>query len=402
MKIGTIIFTWHRSEHTAKVLEALAQNDLRPQRLYIFQDGMNEKTNAEEWEKVNSLIKQVNFCETHVQVSGINKGCAKSIVTGINYVLEECDAVIILEDDCVPNRQFMRFMVSALETYKSVEKVYSISGYTDGVKLSREQNYDAFFSGRSCSWGWGTWKDKWAIYEENYNIINEIKKDKKAYERLQVWGIDLEEMLMGNISGKCNAWDVFWSLNIIKRGGYCLSPYEPLIHNIGCDGTGVHCGYRRDNDEKEMDFTASFRFPQIVRNTEECENEVRFIFGGKQENEKRRLYQDILIRWVKMKQEGKSIKIPIESGKNVVVWGKGKIFDLLADELGDYLNIKCIVEREPNTDEYRHIPVITVDEIPKNIMDIIVIPFFDIDIISPKVKKKRPDIRIWGMDELIN
>ncbi len=26
------------------------------------------------------------------------------------------------------------------------------------------------------------------------------------------------------------------------KNGYCLSPYESFVNNIGFDGTGVHCG----------------------------------------------------------------------------------------------------------------------------------------------------------------
>ena len=87
--------------------------------LYIFQDGMKENTNVEEWKSVNRLIQEIDWCETYVQVSETNKGLAKSIVAGVDYVLQECDAVIVLEDDCVPHPQFMEYMLKALKKYES-------------------------------------------------------------------------------------------------------------------------------------------------------------------------------------------------------------------------------------------------------------------------------------------
>ena len=55
MKIGTIIFAYNRSEHMRQVLEALSQNDVLPEKLYLFQDGMKESTNIDEWNKVGLL-----------------------------------------------------------------------------------------------------------------------------------------------------------------------------------------------------------------------------------------------------------------------------------------------------------------------------------------------------------
>lgn len=405
MKIGTILFTWHRSTHTRKVLEALSKNDVLPEVLYIFQDGVNEKTNSEEWQKVNQLINNVSFCETKVYVSDINKGCARSIVSGINFALQECDAVIVLEDDCVPDKQFMRFIVSALKTYKNEDKVYCVSGYGWRVVLSEQKEFDAYFSGRSCSSGWATWKDKWAAYEENYNIVNEIKKDPAARERLKIWGNDLESMLAGNIHGTCDAWDVFWSLNIIKKGGYCLSPYNTLLHNIGFDGSGLHSGsscYMQDDEETgEAEYKATFRFPQKIESTKECEEEFQFLFGGATAQEKASFYRKLFIRWIWMKQEGREAEIPQEIEGNVASWGKGETLDLLLDELKGRMDVAYIVESRPSVSEYKGIPIITIDKVPKEIKNIIVIPYFDMDIIAARVKKIRQDIKLWGIDELI-
>lgn len=405
MRIGTVLFTWHRSWHTQKVLDALKHNTVLPDRLYIFQDGMSDKTNCEEWHKVNKMIQNVDFCDTTVIVSKVNIGCRKSIVSGINYVLSECDAAIVLEDDCVPESQFINFMTTALETYQNNDKVYSISGYAWDVLLQVQEN-DAYFNGRSCSYGWGTWQDKWMAYEENYNIVNEIKADPSTMERLRIWGNDLEEMLVGNIHGICDAWDVFWSLNIIKRGGYCLSPYKSLVRNIGFDGSGIHCGqsgyFQNLIQTQQAKNDNIFKFPSRIENTKECEEEFRFLYGGKKGEEKDKYYRQLLVRWIQMKQAGKKIKFSDVWNDRVAVWGKNDIFDLLIEE-SDVLreHVACIVESRPQNLKYNDIPIVTIDKLSLNIKNIIVIPFFDIDVIALRVHKIRPDIKLWGIDELI-
>ncbi len=402
MKIATILFTYHRSNHTEKVLSALAKNDILPEKLIIFQDGIKDDTNLEGWNKVNKCIESIDWCEKEIHVSQKNMGLAKSVVTGIQHVLQSYDAVIVLEDDCVPERQFMRFMIAALNRYEKEEKVYSVSGYAWDANLIPREGEDAYFNGKFCSWGWGTWKKKWREYVEDFYILKKIKKDAEAHKRLEIWGKSMESMLMGNITGRCDSWAVFWGLKIIEKGGYCLSPYKQLVQNIGFDGSGVHGSVLHARDiTVEEELKESFSFPEKVESTKECEEEFRFHFAGKQGEEKLKLYQALLIRWLQMKQQGKRIHVPDSWKDGIAVWGKGPIFDILMNEIHEQISVICIVESRPSASEYSGIPIISMDELPDEVKAIIVIPFFDIDIIRIKVQKMRPDIQVFGIDECL-
>ena len=83
MKIATILFTYNRSEHTRRVLESLKNNTILPSKLYIFQDGIKDSTDIIEWEKVRKIIKEVDWCETQIHISEINRGVAASEISGI-------------------------------------------------------------------------------------------------------------------------------------------------------------------------------------------------------------------------------------------------------------------------------------------------------------------------------
>lgn len=401
MEIGTALFTYHRSKHTKMVINALVQNDMWPGKLYIFQDGIKDSTNYEEWRNVNEFICAQHWCETEIHISEKNKGLANSIVSGINYVLQKCDAVIVLEDDCVPQRQFMRYMVSALNAYEKEEKVYSVSGYAWDVNLS-DQKKDTYFNGRICSYGWGTWKDRWSQYEEDYHLLKKIKGNPAGNARLQIWGQDLAGMLTGNVLDKCNSWAVFWALKVIEMGGYCLSPYKQLVQNIGFDGTGVHSGHLQEgNIILEDENKDSFSFPEKVECTRECEEEFRFLFAGKHGEEKMKLYQDMLVQWIQMKQKGKKFHIPGIWKEDIAVWGKGQIFDCLLNELMGQAQVKYIIESRPSIEAYKGIPIISISELPGDVNTVVVIPYFDLDIIRTKVQKIRPDIQLFGIDECL-
>ena len=401
MKTGTVLFTYHRSSHTEKVIKALSENDVLPEKLYIFQDGIKSTTNRTEWEKVNRLIKSIRWCETELHISEENKGLAESVKSGVGYVLQECDAVIVLEDDCVPQKEFMRFMVTALDTWQTAGSVYSVSGYAWNIDLP-DCKEDAYFNGRCCSYGWGTWKDRWIQYEEDYHLLEKIRADADARERLRIWGQDLEGMLTGNITGQCDSWAVFWALKIIEKGGYCLSSCKQLVYNTGFDGTGEHGVSLRQERPAEADASRrTFRFPQKIESTKECREEFRFMFAGKYGKEKMELYQTILLQWIQMKQAGLRITLPGDQGKRIAVWGRGKIFDCLYREIRDQVSVEYIIESRPAVNSYKGIPVISIHELPAYIREVIVIPYFDLDLIKRKVDKIKPGIRLVGIDQLL-
>lgn len=241
MRVATILFTYNRSWHTEQVLKALSQNYTLPGKLFIFQDGIKRKEHEKEWKKVNLLINNVNFCPVEIIVSKENKGLSKSILSGINHVFQNYDAIIVLEDDCVPSRNFIGFMNQALNKYEDSKMVYNVTGF-GYFDVSERNGYDAYFAGRTSSWGWGTWKDRWDEFFPNPEDLKEITSDKEKSKQLSTWGNDLPEMMKNQLCGLNDSWAVYWALYVIKNKGLCLTPYDSLIENIGMDGTGVHCG----------------------------------------------------------------------------------------------------------------------------------------------------------------
>lgn len=241
MKIATILFVYKRYKHTENVLEALSKNYILPEILFIFQDGPKATDNREEWQAVNRLIKEVSFCPTKVQVANSNKGLANSVVHGVNRVLQDYDAVIVLEDDCVPTPNFLNFMYQCLEHYRDNKQVYSITGYAWPLGWT-EQASDVYFTGRMCSWGWATWRDRWQHYLAADNLLDGLTDNADGSKYLATWGSDLPRMYRERLTHKNDSWAVYWALNIIARRGLCMSPYKSLIDNIGCDNSGTHIG----------------------------------------------------------------------------------------------------------------------------------------------------------------
>ena len=401
MKIATVLFTYNRSFHTQKVLDALSNSERLPEKLFIFQDGLKKEEHQEEWEKVKRVIHNVKWCETEIIESNVNKGLADSIIGGLNYVFESFDSIIVLEDDCVPHRKFMNFMVESLNKYEANKQVYSVSGYTNPVEVP-PNGTDAYFTRRAESLGWGTWRDRWQEYCIDYRMVYRIKNNPDLEKQYCIWGADLETYLHGNIDGKCNSWAVFWSLLVIEKEGYCLAPYESLIENIGFDGTGVHSGATpmkqiiRD-PQNNNDFT----FPEKITFPENYGEIFKHFFATTSKEKKLEIYNKILGRWVSVGDTNILEYINRNRVKNVAIWGTGLLCDLFIEKFSANVAINYIVKSNVAKDEkYRDISVVEIDREDLIIDLIVIIPIYDLENIvyrHPVIKQ----FQYIGIDDLI-
>lgn len=403
MDIATLLFTYNRPHHTEKVLNALKVNEIIPSKLIIFQDGTKESTNICDWEAVGQIVKQIDWCDVEIYISSVNKGLAESVITGVTCALNRYDAVIVLEDDCVPHPQFMSYMISGLNKYVEKKQVYSVGGYAWPVVVQKN-GADAYFTGRISSWGWGTWKDRWAQYERDYLMLAKIKKEDELLTRFHIWGEDLESHLLGNVKGTCDSWAVFWALTVIKNEGYCLAPYQSLIENIGFDGSGVHCGMRKPEQNLcKWDKCHDIVLPEKIEFPIDCETEFSDFFAWTAPEVKLSCYNKILANWIWLMKKDFSVAEYLlkQDIYKVSVWGRGKLCDMLCSEFSNKIDIISIIESKPSVDEYKGIPVVSVGEIPAESQMIIVIPVYDMYRIQKKVDSMILH-KIVGIDSLID
>lgn len=354
MRIATILFTYHRSHHTEQVLKSLKNNTVLPEKLFVFQDGLKSEEDDYEWKKVNNLIKDIDWCETSIVVSDHNRGLAESVVSGVNYVLKEYDAVIVIEDDCVLSPSYMKFMVQGLKKYEQNPKVYSVSGYCWPLALEKNQ-YDAFGCGRVSTLGWGTWGDRWKKYKKDTDVIKRLKSDQVKSKNLAVWGRDLEAMLLGTISGQFDSWGVFWTLNVIENEGICINPYNSLVRHIGWDDTGTNT-HRSDmlEDTISNDIVEDFIFPDEVMVLENTKNVFAKFYGS-----------------------DTAVSHKDKCKENVLVYGLGNFYLQSEQAVNESYNIQAFIDRRKHG-WFAGKKVITIDKIAQYQYDKILVMILDI------------------------
>lgn len=237
-KTAIMLFIYNRPAHTKRVLEGLKENNITE--LYVFSDGPK---NEEDYEKVletRRLIENISWCKVYNSFRNDNIGLANSIINGINSIIQKgYESFIVLEDDCVPKKEFIDYMKTALEYYEKNEKVMHISGF--GLPIKKYTNADVYFTPYPCSWGWASWAKVWKKCDfnqiENYKLL---LSDKEVKKKFNYAGEAFSDFLQMQLDGKVNSWLIRWYYHIFMNEGTCVWSYNSFIENTGFDGSGVH------------------------------------------------------------------------------------------------------------------------------------------------------------------
>ncbi|MBZ0198366.1 MAG: hypothetical protein K8H86_00745, partial [Ignavibacteriaceae bacterium] len=139
---------------------------------------------------------------------------------------------------------------------------------------------DYFFLYRSSSWGWGTWKDKWAKADWDIKDFDTLKRDKFCLDKFSRGGDDLFPMLLSYKSGLNQSWGIRWAYTHAKYDGVCLYPAKSKVFNIGADASGTHFTSKTNKFDVALDEgECEFNLPSEVVINEEINQSVKRFFS---------------------------------------------------------------------------------------------------------------------------
>jgi hypothetical protein len=237
-----VLFVYNRLDHTRETVEALQKNFLAQEsELYIYSDGAE---NEEDIKKVAGIREYINsiggFKKITVVARGENRGLARNVISGVSEIVNRYGTVIVLEDDLVTAQYFLTYMNDALRYYEDEKKVMQISGYNAPIDV--RDLPETYFFRMVNSWGWATWKDRWAFFDRDPERLIKSFSAEDIYE-FNLEGVrNIWQQVLLNQQGKIFTWAVFFYAAMFKAKGLVLYPRESYVQNIGNDGSGVHCG----------------------------------------------------------------------------------------------------------------------------------------------------------------
>lgn len=237
-----LLICFNRPDHFNRTLFALSQNELaKKSKLFISIDGPKNKDDENAQEFILKSIEKArkNFRIIHVTHNKKNRGLALNIIDSITNILKENNKIIVVEDDLITSKSFLKFMNNALTFYNSKKNIWHINGHNI-VNNQNKKNEIFLWRFMNC-WGWATWKDRWINFEKNPDsLINTFSKEMIFRFNLNgacfFW-----DQIKKNQSGESNTWAIFWYATIFKNNGICVSPWFSYVKNIGFDGSGTNC-----------------------------------------------------------------------------------------------------------------------------------------------------------------
>lgn len=238
--VALLIF--NRPDTTQQVFEAIRQ--AKPTTLLVVADGPrpDRPQEAEKCAAARAVVEQVDWdCNVLKHYSDVNLGCGTGPATGINWVFEQVETAIILEDDCVPHVSFFEFCQELLEKYRDDSRIAAIAGWNGQKGEHSEQSY--YFSRYLSTWGWATWRRAWRYFDFEMQQLPELQKNKWLETYLQnkkaakCWGDIFQRIYTKD---KQSSWDYQWQLACWLQDGLCIRPNTNLILNIGFGADATH------------------------------------------------------------------------------------------------------------------------------------------------------------------
>lgn len=236
------LFVYGRPWHTQQTVEALQRNHLAEHSdLYVFADAPKRPQAAHAVQQVRDYIATVQgFRSVQVTLRPNNFGLSKSIISGTSELVDRHGKVIVLEDDLITAPYFLTYMNEALDRFSDDDRVISIHGYVYPTGRALPEAF--FLRGADC-WGWATWKRGWQLFNpDGKGLLQEIRRRRltKLFDFNNSY--PYVKMLEDQTVGKNDSWAVRWYASAFLAEKLTLYPGKSLVHNVGNDSSGTHCG----------------------------------------------------------------------------------------------------------------------------------------------------------------
>ena len=238
-----LLIAWRRPETIKKVINSM--RIVKPRKIYIACDGPNdnpvEKRDVQETRL--TIEKSIDWeCEKHKLYSKKNNGCQMGVSNALYWFFENEPEGIILEDDCVPNKEFFYYCSELLEKYRSDNRIWCISGsnFQKGIRRGEASYY---FSRYNHCWGWASWRNRWEHYDakmeewEKLRNTDFLKSIFRNYHQVLYWKKIFDNLIYKNYP---DSWAYRWTYTCFKNNGLTILPNRNLVDNIGFGDKATH------------------------------------------------------------------------------------------------------------------------------------------------------------------
>ena len=216
-----------------------------PDKLYLAVDGprADRPGEAELCRQVRECAALVDWpCEVKTFFRERNLGCKYGVSGAITWFFENEEEGIVLEDDCRPTVDFLRFATAMLERYRGDERIGAVCGF-NFFNLQSDKNASCHFSRHMDVWGWASWRRVWKDYDVEMAQDGDEVSSLVANAESTAYYRNFYMAIANAVRNGLSTWDVQFSLLFLKKGYLSIVPKVRLVANVGlADSRATHTG----------------------------------------------------------------------------------------------------------------------------------------------------------------
>jgi hypothetical protein len=238
-----LYIAFNRPEITKISFDVLRK--VQPKTLYISCDGPRLQIDGEDTKCniVKKIVTNIDWdCDVKYKFNDINLGCKNSVKNAIDWLFDNEEFGIILEDDVLPTNEFFLFCEVMLKHFVDDKRIGIISGCN---LLSKDELniYSYLYSKYPNIWGWATWKRVWLQYDVNMNgyidflnnnLLDTILPNFKLFK--PYWKIQLDSVFYNRV----DTWDFQFYFMMWKNNYLTILPTNNQIINLGYNKEATH------------------------------------------------------------------------------------------------------------------------------------------------------------------
>jgi hypothetical protein len=175
--------------------------------------------------------------EIHISRPKSNQGIAVSMIASIDRIFESHSELIVLEDDCLPGDDFIKFMKHSFDHMGRNPEIALACGAQFGPPEIVAGEW--VLSRYPLNWGWGITKTSWEKISRQLLSKNGLKSSQdgslNVAERVY-WNAGSRRALEGFV----DVWDTILVRELLRSDSLVLLPGKNLVENTGNEEFATH------------------------------------------------------------------------------------------------------------------------------------------------------------------
>lgn len=229
-KVVIALFAYNRPSHLRRVLISLENYKIAS--AYVFLDGPKNNKDKVLQKEIIFMTKFNPYIKIKLKKNKKNKGLADSIVSGVSFLSKKYKNIIVLEDDCIPRKEFFTFIKKILKSRNYKNHLNPICGYQFPELQKKNKKIFPLYFNYFIPWGWCINSKYWKKY------LNFKKKSKIHFSDKLI-----KKIFQITKNKNKNIWSKkFIEFNLMMNKKI-IFPNISLVKNIGFDGSGVNSSF---------------------------------------------------------------------------------------------------------------------------------------------------------------